>query len=164
MRKKTLLKKHVTKFVAIVLFSCMTLIGFSSTSVSASPAKSISSFNIYAYGYDANGEGIGWHGNTTANISRSNLYDLWCITQQVGYGSIDYVKIDGTNVKYTDDKSAWLKSGREVTGWQDVIKITDNSFVSNLSNGRHTITIQCSTRNTFPYRSLTATAHFNIVD
>lgn len=163
MKKKSFFKKHITKFVATLLFSCLALVGFNTTSASASPAQSISQFNIYAYGYDAYGTGTGWYRNTTGNINRSNLKDLWCITTQVGYGSIDFVKIDGVRVNYNDNKNAWLKNGNVVTGWQDEIIINDNSFVSSLSNGNHTITIQCSTRNTFPSRTLTSTAHFNVV-
>ena len=158
-RKSSLTRKFLTKVVAAVV-ATIALVGFNSQTASAGPAQSISSFEIEAYGYDSNDTGIGWNGSYTGTISRENLHDLWLITYQHGYGSIDYVKIDGVNVSYNADKKA-VGSG-VIYDWRNIVYITDNNYIGNLSSGRHTITVQCSSRNTFPSRTLSDSVTFNV--
>lgn len=134
--------------------------GFKVGKISKSPAKSISSFDIFSYGYNYGKNG--WYASNVGTISKSNLSGLWCNTIQEGYGSLDYVKIDGTNVKYTYTQEAGSQSGNEVTGWIYKISITDSDYIRNLSSGSHTILISCSTRNTFPSRTLADRITFNV--
>ncbi len=160
MRKSSFTKKFLTKVVAAVVFATIALVGFNAKTASAGPAQSISQLDIVAYGYDSWGSGRGWKSSYTGTITRDNLHDLWVNTFQTGYGSVDCVKIDGSNVSYTDDKKPY--GSGVINNFTNSITITDNSYVKSLSSGRHTITVQCSSRNTFPSRTVSDSVSFNV--
>jgi hypothetical protein len=130
---------------------------------SASPAQSISSFDIISYAYHISDGGPGWYADEDVTISKSDLTGLWCNTTQEGYGNISSVKIDGRSVDYNVyNKVPGTKDGNVVLGWITQIKITDSSYISNLSSGSHTLSVVCSTTNTFPSRTLSSSVTFNV--
>ena len=120
---------------------------------------------VFGFYHDQDSE---WYTEPGKELSRSSA-PFRFVAVQYGNGNISDVSIDGKSLnsrQYKDTKKAFQTNMyRAVTSWIDTIIIND-SALTNLSNGTHTLRVVCSPSSRFDTNSKQQikTIKFNLVD